>query len=210
MNIYEWLTIFSICLIGAITPGPSLIIILYITNTKGFLSGIIASIGHGSGILLYAIISIFSVNLLLKISPVTILIIQTLGSFFLIFISWKILFFKSDKLTKKLTYKVPKSIFESYLIGFTASLINPKVIMFFSAVFSQFLSDDYNTQTKFSMALLASITDVFWYIIASYTITFTIIQNYIKIKQKYVFITCGSFLMFTSFFLIYKSIKNFI
>jgi len=38
MNIYEWLTIVSICLIGAITPGPSLIIILYITNAKGLLS----------------------------------------------------------------------------------------------------------------------------------------------------------------------------
>ena len=41
MNIFEWLTIFSICLIGAATPGPSLIIILYITNTKGLLAGII-------------------------------------------------------------------------------------------------------------------------------------------------------------------------
>ena len=72
MNIYEWLTIVSICLIGAITPGPSLIIILYITNAKGLLSGITASIGHGFGILLYAILSIYSIYLLLKISLVTI------------------------------------------------------------------------------------------------------------------------------------------
>ena len=197
MNIYEWLTIVSICLIGAITPGPSLIIILYITNAKGLLSGIIASIGHGFGILLYAILSI---------SPITIQIIQILGAFFLIFIGWKILFFTQTKKGNNEVYKTPKSLFESYLIGFTASLINPKVMIFFSAIFSQFLNDDYSTQTKFGMALLAGIIDAFWYILASFSITFAIIQNYIKTKQKSIFIICGSILMFVSFFLIYKSL----
>jgi len=208
MNIYEWLTIVSICLIGAITPGPSLIIILYITNAKGLLSGIIASIGHGFGILLYAILSIYSMNLLLKISPVTIQIIQILGAFFLIFIGWKILFFTQTKKGNNEVYKTPKSLFESYLIGFTASLINPKVMIFFSAIFSQFLNDDYSIQTKFGMALLAGIIDAFWYILASFSITFAIIQNYIKTKQKNIFIICGSILIFLSFYLIYKSLIN--
>ena len=206
MNIYEWLTIVSICLIGAITPGPSLIIILYITNAKGLLSGIIASIGHGFGIFLYAILAIYSMNLLLKISPITIQIIQILGAFFLIFIGWKILFFKPSNEENNEAYKIPKSLFDSYLIGFTASLINPKVMIFFSAIFSQFLNDNYSTQTKFGMALLAGIIDAFWYILASFSITFSIIQNYIKTKQKSIFIICGSILMFVSFFLIYKSL----
>ena len=210
MNIYEWLTIFSICLIGAITPGPSLIIILYITNTKGFLSGIIASVGHGCGIILYAIISIFGINLLLKVSPITIQIIQISGAFFLIFIGWSILFFKPFPVKNNVSHKIPKSLFESYFIGITASMINPKVIIFFSAIFSQFLNDNYSTQTKFGMALLAGTIDTFWYILASFSITFTIIQDYIKIKQKRIFITCGSILIFLSFFLIYKSFTNLI
>ena len=43
MGIYEWLSITLICVAGAITPGPSVLIIIYINNTRGFLSGIIAS-----------------------------------------------------------------------------------------------------------------------------------------------------------------------
>jgi len=58
------------------------------------------------------------------------------------------------------------------------------------------------------MALLAGIIDAFWYILASFSITFAIIQNYIKIKQKNIFIICGSILIFLSFFLIYKSLIN--
>ena len=89
-------------------------------------------------------------------------------------------------------------------------MINPKVIIFFSAIFSQFLNDNYSTQTKFGMALLAGTIDAFWYILASFSITFTIIQDYIKIKQKRIFIICGSILIFLSFFLIYKSFTNLI
>ena len=87
-------------------------------------------------------------NLLLKISPITIQIIQILGAFFLIFISWKILFFKPSYNENNEEYKIPKSLFESYLIGFTASLINPKVLIFFSAIFSQFLNENYSVSDK--------------------------------------------------------------
>ena len=50
MGIYEWLSIALICVAGAITPGPSVLVIIYINNTRGFLSGIIASLAHGLGI----------------------------------------------------------------------------------------------------------------------------------------------------------------
>ena len=34
MSIYEWLTITLICIAGATTPGPSILLIVYINNTK--------------------------------------------------------------------------------------------------------------------------------------------------------------------------------
>ena len=184
MNTYEWLTIFSICLIGAITPGPSLIVILYITNTKNLFSGIIASLGHGCGIFIYALISIFSLSFLLHIAPFMVDIIQFIGALFLIYIGSKILSFKPLKQKDNHKYKLPASFFGSYVIGLTTSLINPKVIIFFSAVFSQFLNDDYNFYTKLGMAMLASTVDAAWYMVASFSITFSIVQKYILLKQK--------------------------
>ena len=92
MSIFEWFTIFLVCSIGAMVPGPSLIIILYIANTKDFISSVIASIGHGIGILIYALISIFSISFIIKIAPFTIQIIQFIGAMFLIYIGSKIIF----------------------------------------------------------------------------------------------------------------------
>ena len=209
MNTYEWLTIFSICLIGAITPGSSLIVILYITNTKNLFSGIIASLGHGCGILIYALISIFSLSFLLHIAPFMVDIIQFIGALFLIYIGSKILSFKPLKQKISHQHKSPTSLIGSYIIGLTTSLINPKVIIFFSAIFSQFLSDDYNFYTKLAMASLASAVDAAWYILASFSITFNMIKKYIILKQKAIFTICGSILIILSLILIYKTSINF-
>ena len=66
MGIYEWLSIALICVAGATTPGPSVLVIIYINNTRGFVSGIIASLAHGLGIFIYALISIYTISLIDK------------------------------------------------------------------------------------------------------------------------------------------------
>ena len=95
MSIFEWVTIFFICSVGAMIPGPSLIVILYIANTKNFIEGVLSSIGHGIGIFIYALISIFSISLIIKIAPFTFPVIQFIGAMFLIYMGSKIIFVNS-------------------------------------------------------------------------------------------------------------------
>ena len=85
MSIYEWLSIALICVAGATTPGPSVLVIIYINNTRGFLSGIIASLAHGLGIFIYALISIYTISLIDKNLPSIIPFIQLMGAIFLIY-----------------------------------------------------------------------------------------------------------------------------
>ena len=210
MSIFEWFTIFLVCSIGAIVPGPSLIIILYIANTKDFISSVIASIGHGIGILIYALISIFSISFIIKIAPFTTQIIQFIGAIFLIYIGSKIIFIKSpdeQKIDQKLN---TKSLLESFILGLTTSLINPKVIIFFTSIFSQFLDDDYNLFTKIIMAFLAGIIDTMWYVLASYSVNLKTIKNYILSNQKIIFFILGSILIIFSIYLIYSSMFYFL
>ena len=101
MSIYEWLTITFICIAGATSPGPSILLIIYINNTRGFLSGITASIAHGLGIFIYAIISIYTLSLIHKNLPHVIPSIQLMGAIFLIFLSYKMALYNPTK--KRLT-----------------------------------------------------------------------------------------------------------
>lgn len=210
MDIFDWLTITLVCFIGAITPGPSLIVIIYITNSKNLVSGFLASLGHGFGIFLYALISIYILNIIIAYLPISMALIQILGSIFLIYISLKLIFFKPYKNSSKSKIEFSKSNFNNFFVGLTTSLINPKILIFFSSVFSQFIESDYSVQTKLTMALLAGLIDAFWYILVSYSINTKKIQNYLKIKQSIIFLILGIILLFFSSYLILKSIEYFL
>jgi threonine/homoserine/homoserine lactone efflux protein len=210
MSIFEWITIFLICSVGAMIPGPSLIVILYIANGKNVISGITASIGHGIGIFIYALISIFSISFIIKIAPFTFQIIQFIGAIFLIYIGYKIIFIKSSNEKKVDQKKITQSLLESFILGLTTSLINPKVIIFFTSIFSQFLDDNYSLSTKIGMAFLAGIIDTTWYILASYSVNLKTIKNYIKSNQKLIFFILGAILIIFSIYLIYRSMIYFL
>jgi threonine/homoserine/homoserine lactone efflux protein len=210
MDIFDWLTITLVCFIGAITPGPSLIVIIYITNSKKVISGLLASLGHGLGIFLYALVSIYILNMIIAYLPISIALIQILGSVFLIYISLKLIFFKPYKNSSNSKIEFSKSNFNDFFLGLTTSLINPKILIFFSSVFSQFIESDYNIETKLTMALLAGIIDAFWYMLVSYSINTKKIQNYLKLRQSKIFLILGIILLFFSSYLILKSVEYFL
>ena len=209
MSFFEWLTIFFVCLIGAMTPGPSLIVIIYLTNSKNFVSGLVASLAHGFGIFIYALISIFSLSFVINLLPSAIPIIQILGATFLIYLGYKILFLKISKKVINNKTKIPETTVERIFLGLTTSLINPKILIFFTSIFSQFINQDYSIYAKFGMALLAGIIDSTWYILVCYSISIKVVENYIKSKQKLIFLILGIILIIVSFYLAVRAIKYF-
>ncbi len=210
MSIYDWLTISLICVAGATTPGPSLLVIVYINNREGMISGIIASIAHGIGIFIYALISIYAISFINKNLPTITPILQLIGALFLIFISYKMIFFKSSKNIFQNNLQLSKKYSGSFLLGLTTSIINPKILIFLTSVFSQFINDEFSNYTKIGIGLLAGIIDAVWYILVSYSVNLKKLRDYIILKQKLVFFIFGIILITISIYLVHVSIRYFI
>ena len=210
MGIYEWLSIALICVAGATTPGPSVLVIIYINNTRGFLSGIIASIAHGLGIFIYALISIYTISLIDKNLPSIIPFIQLTGALFLIFIGYKMMFFKTNEKNINKNFIIPKKVTNSFLLGLTTSLINPKILIFFTSVFSQFINNELDDYNKVGIGLLAGIIDTVWYILVSYSVNLPKLKNYIILNQKIIFLLFGFILIIFSIYLVSMSVEYFI
>ena len=210
MSIYEWLSITLICVAGATTPGPSILVIIYINNTRGFLSGIIASIAHGLGIFIYALISIYTITLIDKNLPSLTPFIQLTGALFLIFVSYKMIFFKTNEKNINKNLIIPKKFTDSFFLGLTTSLINPKILIFFTSVFSQFINNDFNDYNKVGIGLLVGIIDTVWYILVSYSVNLPKLKNYIILNQKIIFLFFGFILIIFSIYLVSMSIDYFI
>ena len=210
MGIYEWLSIALICVAGATTPGPSVLVIIYINNSRGFLSGIIASLAHGLGIFIYALISIFTLSLIDNNFPSIIPFIQLMGALFLIFLGYKLMFFKTIEKNINKNFIIPKKVTGSFFLGLTTSLINPKILIFFTSIFSQFINNDFNDYNKVGIGLLAGIIDTIWYILVSYSVNLPKLKNYIIVTQKIIFLFFGFILIIFSIYLVSMSIEYFI
>ena len=158
MGIYEWISLSLLCFFGAISPGPSLIIILNSAINYGKKASLFACIGHGLGIFIYA----FSVTIILKNLYTEyeniILIIRILGSAFLIYLGIKLIIKKNN------SNFTTKKNGENFINGFLISILNPKVIFFFLSVFGQFVNKENSILLNFKMALIAAFIDIFVYV----------------------------------------------
>lgn len=203
MSIYDWISIAIACFIGAASPGPSLLIIIYLNTTKGMMQAIICSIGHGIGIFIYAILTVLGINYFFINFPNILLLVKILGIIFLLFISVQMIMFKNNTQNLDRFASIDAQKYNSLTLGILTALINPKVILFFGAIFSQFIKVELTLNYKVMISILASSIDAVWYIIVVYISSFTI-SNYIK-KYKKITVNCfGLILIFTTFVMIKK------
>jgi len=200
MEFETFIKVFLVCSLGAMSPGPSWILIINNSLFKGKNSGYISSIGHGIGIAMYALIANLSIGIIIKSNILLFNSIKILSIFFLIYLGYKSL--SSNKIDieeKKLTGK-----FRSFMEGFTLAILNPKVLIWFIAIYSQFMSPKNDLIFNFILIITAGIVDMGWYcLLVTLVVTgnvLTIIQNNIHLFQRIiglVFITIGLMLFIT-------------
>jgi threonine/homoserine/homoserine lactone efflux protein len=168
MNFSIWLTIVSICLLGAMSPGPSLAIILKQALSGGRRNGIIAAITHGLGIGLYALLCISGIALLLKNSPAFFTALQWAGAGYLIWLGIKGLMAKT---TQDAHLQSPPTTGSAARDGFLVVFLNPKVAVFFIALFSQVIGNDTSVVEKLVYAVTALVIDMGWYALVAWTVS---------------------------------------
>ena len=64
MSLLIFLKIFAVCLLGAMSPGPSMVVVINNAIFKNRLNGILTSIGHGIGIGIYALFAVLGLSLI--------------------------------------------------------------------------------------------------------------------------------------------------
>ena len=192
-----------VCTIGAMSPGPSLAVVIRNNINYNRFAGIMTSIGHGLGIGLYATLAVIGLGFILQTNQTLFLFIQVLGLIFLFFLGLIFIFQKQteDKINND------QKKFNSFLQGFIVAIINPKIIIWFTAIYSQFLSIEASIFFNITLILTASIIDAIWYIIVSIVITGYGIKNFLISNKKLIQKITGSILLFISLGLLYNIIN---
>ena len=85
MTFFIWSQFAIVCLVGAMSPGPSLAIVIRNNINFNRISGILTSIGHGLGIGVYATLAVLGLGLILQANQTIFLLIQIVGLILLFF-----------------------------------------------------------------------------------------------------------------------------
>lgn len=65
MALSVWLSLALVCMMGAMSPGPSLAVVLKHTLSGGMKNGMLAALSHGIGVGLYAAASLLGLGALM-------------------------------------------------------------------------------------------------------------------------------------------------
>ena len=161
MTLITFAQVFAVCLLGAMSPGPSMAIVINNALFKGRYNGILTSIGHGIGISFYATFAVLGLGLIINNNIFIFSGLKILSIIFLIFIGVRSILNKEKLYFEKKEYK-ENAI--SFLQGFSISILNPKILVWFIAIYSQFMSINNDLIFNIYLVFIAGFIDACWYI----------------------------------------------
>ena len=201
-----WLQFAAICIVGAMSPGPSMALIIRNSIKFGRVSGLLSSIGHAIGIGIYAAISIAGLQLILISNIIIFNAIQLCGSIFLLILG--ILFLKNSG--EILSIEDDQKSLNSFFQGFAISILNPKILIWFAAIFSQFIEVSSTSLTKFMMVFIASSIDGIWYVILTIIVTSFGLKKFIENNTKNIQNISGLVLILISLIILYQILRPYL
>ena len=203
MSNWFWVQFATICVVGAMSPGPSMALIIRNSIKYGRVSGILSSVGHAIGIGIYAGVSVAGLQIILINNIFLFNTIQFCGSVFLLVLG--ILFLRDTG--QKLSIQDKQKSVNSFMQGFAISILNPKILIWFAAIFSQFIEISSTNFIKLTMVLIASSIDGLWYIILTIIVTGFGLKQFLENNTKIIQNISGFVLIFISIIILYNTLS---
>ena len=122
----------------AISPGPDNIFVLMQSVVHGKKYGLATITGLMTGCIVHTTFVAVGISAIIKENNTIFLVIKILGAVYLLYLSYKVITGGSEisMSTEKIDKKTP---FQLFKIGFIMNVLNPKVTLFFLALFPGFL-----------------------------------------------------------------------
>ena len=156
----------TVFVLGAMSPGPSLAVVLRNTLTGGRRGGVACALGHGLGFGVYAMVAVFSLIALLEAAEHALPVLRVLGALLLlVFARWT---WTSAGASTTVQHDSQRASGRTgFAEGAAIAFLNPKIAVFMVAVLSQVLEPGMSLWTKAAIGGLGMMIDTTWYLIVA-------------------------------------------
>jgi len=201
MDIKSLIVLSFVCAMGAISPGPSLVVVIRNTISGGRLQGVMTGIGHGIGLSIYAFIAVMGLSSIILSNENYFQTIQVTGALVLIWLAYNMIVHKPAKKSEDYEGSGGRGFIEGFMIAF----FNPKILIFFVAIFSQFIKTDMSIADRLIIAIMAGIIDTTWYVLVALMLAGTSLIEKIRMNGVVIDRSIGSILIVVAILLIVKT-----
>ena len=200
-------TLAGICLLGAMTPGPSVVVILGVATRSGARAAILASWTHALGVALWAFLTLYGWRLIVHHTPWAAQTISLLGAGYLLYLAYQMWSearhigpqssHDQQTLDHDIEKKTPSSgLFRDGFAGFVIAMSNPKLILFFTAIYTQVLPLNPSPRDQILALMTPTIIDGAWYSFAVMIASRFGLLSFLEIhKVKTLYVTSSLLLM---------------
>lgn len=172
--------------LGAISPGPSVMVVIRNTIIGGRSQGVACAVGHGIGFGIYAGSAVFGLIVLLENAPDAFLILQLIGVGLLVWYGYLMWNADIDLGDSKDTNQ-NQIRRQGFMEGFAIAFFNPKIALFLVAILAQVLEPGMGMATKLAIGLLGMSIDMGWYLIVALVLTGTGAIDWLRLRGQLIY-----------------------
>jgi len=183
MNHYlaEFLTVALLHLLAVVSPGPDFVMISRSSIVYSRKTGVYSALGLALGILVHITYSLVGIGYIIAKSVLIFSTIKLLGAGYLVYIGIKSLKAQPAKsFEPQLVEKQNITRLAAIRTGFLTNVLNPKVTLFFLAIFTQVIHKDTPLAIKILYGAEMSLMTFTWFAFVS------VVLSHQKIKKTFV------------------------
>ena len=134
MTLAAFLAVAGLLTMGAVSPGPAVLMSARTGVTEGVRTGFFLSLGIGAGAVFWATLALSGLALVFQIAPTLLWAFKILGGLYLVWMAIGMWRHAADPLPV-VTDVPPRSALSAFRLGLFTQLANPKPAVLLSAIF---------------------------------------------------------------------------
>jgi len=158
--------------VGAVSPGPSFIVVARNAIALSRSHGMATALGMGTGAGIFGLLAILGLHAVLTAVPMAFIALKVLGGLYLLYLGY--LIFGGAKQPLQVTTGddvAMMSLSRAYFTGLFTQLSNPKTAIVFASVFSALLPHDIPGWFYIALPLIAAVIDGGWYLLVAFLLS---------------------------------------
>jgi len=173
MELSAWVALATVFTLGAMSPGPSLAVVLRNTMSGGRSQGISTGIGHGIGFGIYAFLAALGIATAISANEDVEQFLRVGGVLILLWLG--VTFLRHAMAGPRQATDNDESHGPSdglgFVQGFSIAILNPKIMAWMLALYAPFIEANSSLETLIGMGILGMFIDGTWYVTVATVLT---------------------------------------